>query len=81
LRLYYNLKKAFWEVPFVAGELKVVARQNGETVADTVRTAGEPALLVLEKHGIPEESVLNADEKRFAAKISEITGRTFDVFG
>ena len=39
------------------------------------------AVELLEKHGIPEESVLNADEKRFAAKISEITGRAFDVFG
>ena len=37
------------------------------------------ALELLEANGIPEEAILNADEKRFAAKVSKITGRTFDV--
>ena len=37
------------------------------------------AVEMLKEHGIPEEAVLNADEKRFAAKVSEITGRTFEV--
>ena len=37
------------------------------------------ALEMLRENGIPEEAILNADEKRLAAKLSEITGRTFEV--
>jgi beta-galactosidase len=37
-----------WNVPFVTGELKAVARRNGRTVAtDVVRTAGDPHALRL----------------------------------
>ena len=39
----------------------------------------EVALELLKENGIPEEAILNADEKRFAAKLTEITGRTFEV--
>ena len=37
------------------------------------------ALELLEANGIPEEAILNANAKRFAEKLTEITGRTFDV--
>ena len=40
---------------------------------------GMVILDILEANGIPEEAILNADAKRFAAKLTEITGRTFDV--
>ena len=43
-----ELKKAFWEVPFEAGELKVLSKRGDKTVSDSVLTAGEPARLVLE---------------------------------
>ena len=35
------------------------------------------ALKLLQENGIPEEAILNADEKRFAEKLTQITGRTF----
>lgn len=38
-----------WEVPYEAGTLRAVARTDGEEVAvDEIRTAGEPARLVVE---------------------------------
>jgi putative hydrolase len=46
--------------------------------AGSVGEVGD-ALELLEANGIPEEAILNANAKRFAAKLTEITGRTFDV--
>ena len=37
------------------------------------------AKALLRENGIPETAVLNADAQRFAAKVKEITGRSFDA--
>ena len=50
-------KQAYWNVPFEAGELKLVGYNGGEAVAQDIRrTAGKPAKVLL----IPfENSILN----------------------
>lgn len=45
-----------WQVPYAAGVLKAVGRKNGQTITEEVRTAGEPARLVV-----------SPDRKRLAA--------------
>ena len=37
------------------------------------------AVELLSANGIPEDAILNADLKRFAEKLTEITGRSFDL--
>ena len=37
------------------------------------------AIKIVEEAGVPEELILNADEKRFAARLSEICGKEYDV--
>ena len=37
------------------------------------------AVELLSPNGIPEDAILNADLKRFAEKLTEITGRSFDL--
>lgn len=39
----------------------------------------QAAIKHLKEAGIPEESILNADAKRFSERISAMTGRTFNV--
>lgn len=47
-----------WQVPYAPGELKAVARRNGEAVAtDVLRTAGEPHAVRL----TPDRKSLDAD--------------------
>ena len=41
-------RRAEWNVPFVKGYIRVVARRGDEQVADEICTAGEAAMLVLE---------------------------------
>ncbi|MFJ9905602.1 glycoside hydrolase family 2 TIM barrel-domain containing protein [Streptomyces sp. NPDC101152] len=58
-----------WKVPYVPGELKAVARQNGRTVAtDVLRTAGEP-------HAVR----LTADREALAADGRSLVFVTADV--
>lgn len=56
--------RAEWTVPFEPGELTVTARQGETAVADSVRTAGSPAALVLEDvtpKGRRDACILNLD--------------------
>ena len=47
-----------WKVPYAAGTLKVIAKNDGKTVCtDEVRTAGAPAKIVL----MPDRTEINAD--------------------
>ena len=39
----------------------------------------ENALSIVREAGVPEELILNADEARFAARLSEMTGRKFNL--
>nr|WP_244999144.1 discoidin domain-containing protein [Paenibacillus aceris] len=49
-----------WDVPFTPGTLKAVAKKNGAIVAtDEVKTAGEPAKVVLK----PDRAAVKADGK------------------
>ena len=41
-------RRAEWTVPFVKGDIRVVARRGGEQVTDEIRTAKDAARLVLE---------------------------------
>ena len=41
------MRKAFWQVAFTPGELKVVAKKNGVAVQDQVKTADKPQRLLL----------------------------------
>ena len=67
-----NIAKMCWEhgVPLVVSSDAHFASSVGDV---------ELAVNMLQEYGIPEDAILNADEKRFAAKLSEITGRTFEV--
>jgi beta-galactosidase len=47
-----------WRVPFESGILKAVSRRNGKVeLSEEVRTAGEPAKIVL----VPDRKIINAD--------------------
>jgi beta-galactosidase len=46
-----------WKVPYAAGVLKAVGKKDGQTITDEVRTAGEPARLVVR----PDRNRLAAD--------------------
>ncbi|UEG52856.1 DUF4982 domain-containing protein [Mucilaginibacter daejeonensis] len=63
-----------WKVPFEPGELKAVSRQEGRTVlTEVIRTAGEPARIVLEA----DRKIINADGK----DLSFITVKVVDAAG
>lgn len=73
-----ELKKAFWEVPFIAGELKVVAKCENDFVTDSVRTAGEPSKLVLENW---TEKINNSDVRVINVSVADENGVLVPDFG
>lgn len=63
-----------WKVPFAPGELKAVARRDGEAVAtDVLRTAGEPKALRL----TPDRGVVDAD----GLSLAYVTAEVVDAHG
>jgi len=62
-----------WQVPYAAGLLKAVATKGGQTFTEEVRTAGEPAKLVVS----PDRSQLAAD----GTDLSYVTVRVVDKDG
>jgi beta-galactosidase len=63
-----------WNVPYAAGTLKAIARNNGKTVCtDVVRTAGAPAKIVI----TPDRTGINADGE----DLSHVSVRIVDKEG
>ena len=65
------LKKAFWNVPFAEGELRVVAGRDNHTISDSVYTAKKPARLVLENW---TEDVNNSDVRVINVSVTDENG-------
>jgi beta-galactosidase len=65
------LKKAFWNVPFAEGELKVVAGRDNHTISDSVYTAKKPARLVLENW---TEDISNSDVRVINVSVTDENG-------
>ncbi len=55
---FYTPYRLRWDVPYKAGELKVVSYKDGKAVAEKViRTAGKPAMIRL----TPDRTIISAD--------------------